>query len=442
MLPRRRQSKKLQNLPRPLGLEALETRLAMAGMVGTVGIEADITINRPGQPNVNGDAFFAAELTFLDAGNFTKQSIIDETATAEGTITGKLNFSGFLLDVDGTFETDPLPPTVKFIYSAAPNLDIEAKQTGTFQAVVEGDNVTGTFLATINARANFDTLTISGSLKIDFEDDDGFQDTQTVNFVNQPLTITPNDFELPVGTLGSIGDRIWFDDNNNGIFDNNEDGVPGIGVTLFSTVDNDVGDGDDVAVETTQSNQDGFYSFINIPPGKYYVRFDPTVAGQEYTDKDVGADDTKDSDVDPDSRNTALITIGASSHFTNVDAGIRDLFRPWQNPNNRFDVSNGNGVNSLDVVLLLRDLKINGNRRLRPNVDPPPPPYYDINGDNKVTPQDVSQLVAKVIRPNGEGEGDSVIAAYDQLHASPDNSWLAGLNDLTATAGPGKPKRR
>ena len=91
---------------------------------------------------------------------------------------------------------------------------------------------------------------------------------------------------------GSIGDKVWLDENGNGIQDGTEPGVPGV------TVEAEVCGGSLAATTTTDAN--GNYLFDNLddsvsyrlcffaPPG--YAWTVPNQGGVEQTDSDVMAD--------------------------------------------------------------------------------------------------------------------------------------------------------
>jgi hypothetical protein len=91
----------------------------------------------------------------------------------------------------------------------------------------------------------------------------------------------------------NIGNFVFFDSNRDGIQDNNEAGVNGITVRLYSVLTN--------IVEATQTtNFTGMYLFEDVTPGPYYIEFDPTTLPSNYvfTSQDMGGDDALDSDVD------------------------------------------------------------------------------------------------------------------------------------------------
>lgn len=126
----------------------------------------------------------------------------------------------------------------------------------------------------------------------------------------------------------SVGDTTFADLNANGIQDPGEPPVAGVTVMIFNA------DGTPVMFDaegtmynnTTTTNMDGVYQFANLPPGNYYVEFDPsTVPGSEFlsfTASSVG-NDANDSDADPatgQTDNTGVLLSGGS--FPNLDAGF------------------------------------------------------------------------------------------------------------------------
>lgn len=118
----------------------------------------------------------------------------------------------------------------------------------------------------------------------------------------------------PTVIPAKIGDKLWFDANENGIQDPSETGFSGATVKLYNC--------SDVLIATTTTNASGVYSFSNLAPGSYYVKFDlPT--GYVFTSKDQGSDDTKDSDVDPATGKTTCTTLSSGEEDLTWDAGIK-----------------------------------------------------------------------------------------------------------------------
>jgi hypothetical protein len=68
-------------------------------------------------------------------------------------------------------------------------------------------------------------------------------------------------------TLGNI---VWYDQNNDGFKQNTENGLEGVTVKLYADANND-NVADSSSISTTTSNSSGLYSFSNLNPGNYVV---------------------------------------------------------------------------------------------------------------------------------------------------------------------------
>jgi protocatechuate 3,4-dioxygenase beta subunit len=111
--------------------------------------------------------------------------------------------------------------------------------------------------------------------------------------------------------LGSIGDHVWLDANENGIQDAGEPAITDMAVKLLDK------DGKEVASTTT--NAQGNYLFADVVPGDYSVKF-VMPQGIVATKADQGTDDTLDSDAD--ASGVAAVTLASGQHIDTVDAGI------------------------------------------------------------------------------------------------------------------------
>jgi hypothetical protein len=89
--------------------------------------------------------------------------------------------------------------------------------------------------------------------------------------------------------------------------------------------------------------------------------------------------------------------------------------KPWQNPQNPFDVDADGDVVPLDALKVINYLNAVGIGPLPyPTAAFSPPNYYDINGDNNVEPLDVLQLINYLNQnesPAAEGESASPASA-------------------------------
>lgn len=114
--------------------------------------------------------------------------------------------------------------------------------------------------------------------------------------------------------LGQLGDRVWFDTDNDGVQDATEQGVPGVSVALL--------DAAGVAIRTTVTDKEGIYKFINLANGTYSVQFSNLPAGFAFSAADQGGNDNTDSDADPVTGiTTGTYTISGNTNLT-ADAGI------------------------------------------------------------------------------------------------------------------------
>jgi hypothetical protein len=114
--------------------------------------------------------------------------------------------------------------------------------------------------------------------------------------------------------LGSLGDFVWHDDNDNGIQDIGEAPVPGVTVTLFDA------SGNPLATTTTDSN--GRYLFPDLPAGNYIVGFTNLPAGFTPAKQSQGTDRELDSDANPTTLLTGIVTLGVAQHRRDIDLGI------------------------------------------------------------------------------------------------------------------------
>lgn len=149
--------------------------------------------------------------------------------------------------------------------------------------------------------------------------------------------------------LGSIGDKVWFDADRDGIQDATEAGVADVTVNLLDASDN--------VIATQQTDGNGNYLFQNLAAGDYRVQFVAPAGATEFTTQDAGADDAADSDANA-SGVTGVITLAAGENNLTVDAGIRDqlgsLSGRYFIDANEDDLDNdgANGVAGITVELL------------------------------------------------------------------------------------------
>ena len=79
-------------------------------------------------------------------------------------------------------------------------------------------------------------------------------------------------YRPPAAQNNSVGDRVWFDVNADGVQDAGEPGIPGVTVALIKDSNgNGAWDAGEPIIGTTTTVANGFYQFSGLPDGKYLV---------------------------------------------------------------------------------------------------------------------------------------------------------------------------
>lgn len=149
--------------------------------------------------------------------------------------------------------------------------------------------------------------------------------------------------------LAQIGDRVWHDRNANGIQDSGETGIGNVVVKLL--------DKDGNSLKETKTNSSGAYLFEDLPPGEYIVEFVKPSEYDKFTLKDVGSDNSKDSDGDRTTGRTEIIKITQGQRDMTNDVGLYKLGslgdRVWKDKNvNSIQDSGEEGIKGITVKLL------------------------------------------------------------------------------------------
>jgi hypothetical protein len=103
------------------------------------------------------------------------------------------------------------------------------------------------------------------------------------------------------------------DTNGDGVQTASEKGYKGMTVDLYNS--------SDVKVASTVTGDDGCYHFFGVPPGTYTVNFRSFTAGYANSPRNMGADQTKDSDPDM-STGKVSVTLSADEYNETLDFGL------------------------------------------------------------------------------------------------------------------------
>ncbi len=249
----------------------------------------------------------------------------------------------------------------------------DAGESGVNGVTVDLYNSTGTLIGTTTTSGgglySFTNLE-PGEYYLDFTEPYGFafvsqnqgsddtldSDVNPVNGTTVLTTLIPNenDTSWDAGIyqlLSSIGNRVWVDENGNGIQDAGEAGLNGVTVDLYDSANNLVG----TTTTGTVGSDDGIYAFSDLIPDYYYLVFTPP-SGYYVTLLDQGADDALDSDANRTNGRTNLTLLDPGEDDLTWDMGLYQTTalgnRVWLDLNaNGIQDSGELGVNGVTVNL-------------------------------------------------------------------------------------------
>ena len=154
--------------------------------------------------------------------------------------------------------------------------------------------------------------------------------------------------EISLEYYVSIGDRVWYDANANGLQDRGEEGIADVLVTLHYQ--------DGRSVDRIRTNADGHFHFDRVSPGEYYLKIEQP-EGHLFTAQDVGepnATEILDSDVDPQTGRTPTIIFTSGDGNRDLDAGLLEAAsignRVWLDENG--DGMQGTGETGVSNIVV------------------------------------------------------------------------------------------
>lgn len=124
-----------------------------------------------------------------------------------------------------------------------------------------------------------------------------------------------NDLTLDAGLFvaATLGDRVWYDTNQNGVQDSGEAGAPGASIFLY--------DSEQSLVDVQTTDEDGFYRFERLSAGSYTIVFEQP-DGYFFTVPGQGGNSENDSDADPETGASSIIVLAAGANNETYDAGL------------------------------------------------------------------------------------------------------------------------
>jgi protocatechuate 3,4-dioxygenase beta subunit len=120
------------------------------------------------------------------------------------------------------------------------------------------------------------------------------------------------DIDAGIYVPACIGDRVWLDNDGDGIQDAGEPGQPDVEVYLYAQ--------NGLFIGSTITDENGLYSFCGLRQRLYFLQFAPK-DGFLFTLRNQGPIGSLDSDVD-ETGTTALISIAHGVKFLEIDAGL------------------------------------------------------------------------------------------------------------------------
>ncbi len=237
---------------------------------------------------------------------------------------------------------------------------------------VSGDTSFTCDLGNLNNGA---TVTVTVPVQVTDPNTTSYTNTATVSTV-APDTNPDNNTASATVTMNPpvrLGDRVWYDQNQNGLQDPGEPGLAGVDVTLYASPDCTPGTEytNPLVPSTITTDASGNYTFYPLPHGVYCLQFtNVPLTGYQVSPQDQGVDDTADSDADPttqeipniDLTNPALTQDLTRDMGVFVQGTIGD--RVWcespQNVNATLDLADGDTGTNLVTVELYADFNCDG----------------------------------------------------------------------------------
>ncbi|RYU94111.1 SdrD B-like domain-containing protein [Emticicia agri] len=202
-----------------------------------------------------------------------------------------------------------------------------------FSNLIKGAYVVKLLTSSLPAGSVISTLINSGSDDIvdsDFNSTTGLSGKITLDPENESNPLNKDNLTIDAAIynpLGSIGDYVWKDTDNDGVQDMDESGLGGVILHLYAAANDGSPTGNVLKADTTDNN--GFYLFSGLALGGYVVQIITASlpAGSAISEMiDKGGNDTADSDFNPTTGYSAKISIDPTDNtkkdILSIDAAI------------------------------------------------------------------------------------------------------------------------
>lgn len=125
---------------------------------------------------------------------------------------------------------------------------------------------------------------------------------------------TKLDIDAGMYRYGAIGDYVWLDTNNDGLQDIDEQGIEGVPLDIR----NSSGD----IIETTKTNDKGYYLFSNLTPGDYFVETTLPSAFSLTIQNNFDTVRNSKFELIKGVPRTALFSLNSGQIYDNIDLGL------------------------------------------------------------------------------------------------------------------------
>lgn len=122
------------------------------------------------------------------------------------------------------------------------------------------------------------------------------------------------DAALSTPTKAALGNYVWYDNDADGLQNNNPQGASGITVVLLN--------GTNTPIATAITDAKGFYFFSNLAANTYSIRISNLPAGAKFTLQNVMGTESTDSDINPLTGISDALTLAVGQVNLDTDAGL------------------------------------------------------------------------------------------------------------------------